>query len=390
MKALIAVALLFIIVIASGCLGSSNSSIAPNLAFVYIVGSGSNSIQALAVTSTGDLGALPLPTFPTNPRPVSLALHPSKNFLYVANLTANTVAGFTVDHTGGVLTPIGTAVPPTPVCASTTVCNNPISVAINSGGQFLVVLNQGSPAVPPAPPVPAAPAVPASISVFSIDATRGLLTPVAGSPFGFPTSLSPGNPQAMVISPNTNVFYVSTGLSGTIVGFSIASDGTVTQIGAPVTAGADMVGMAIDPKDQFLYAADFTGNTISSFSIQAGGGLTLVGPPAQTHAGPFALTVDAKGAFLFSGEQGASGVSSFTINAGVLTPVAGSPFALVVTGTPQPSFLTVDVTNTFLYVLNPGTTNISGYTIKPDGSLVALTNSPFATSIGPQWMVVTQ
>ncbi len=384
MKALIAVALLFIIVLASGCLGSSNSSVAPNLAFVYIVGSGSNSIQALAETSTGDLGNLPLPTFPTNPRPVSLALHPSKNFLYVANLTANTVSGFTVDHTGGVLTPIGTAVPPTPVCASTAICINPISVAINSGGQFLVVLNQGVAGASPATTVPA------SISIFSIDATRGLLTPIAGSPVPF-ASLAPGKPQAMVMSPSANVFYVSTGLSGTIVAFSIASDGTLTQIGAPLTAGADMVGMTIDSKGQFLYAADFVGDTISSFSIQTGGGLTPVaGSPFATHSGPFALAVDQKGVFLFSGEQGAAGVSSFTINAGVLTPVAGSPFVLVPSGSPQPSFLTVDASNTFLYVANPGTLNISGYTIKPDGSLVALTNSPFPQAVGPQWMVVTQ
>jgi 6-phosphogluconolactonase (cycloisomerase 2 family) len=83
-------------------------------------------------------------------------------------------------------------------------------------------------------------------------------------------------------------------------------------------------------------------------------------------------------------------VSSFTINNGVLTQVAGSPFVLVQTGSPQPSFLTVDVSNTFLYVANSGTQNISGYTIKPDGSLVALTNSPFFQAVGPQWMVVTQ
>jgi 6-phosphogluconolactonase (cycloisomerase 2 family) len=386
MKALIAVALLFIIVIASGCLGSSNSSIAPNLAFVYIVGSGSNSIQALAETSTGNLGTLPLPAFPTNPRPVSLALHSSKNFLYVANLTANTVSGFTVDHVGGVLTPIGTAVPPTPVC-NPGICANPVSIAINPGGQFLVALNQGVAGATPATTIPA------SISVFSIDPTRGLLTTVAGSPFPF-ASLPAGQPQTMVMAPNVTAgtFYVSNGLGGTIVAFSIATNGTPTQIGAPIAgaAGADLVGMTIDPKGLFLYAADFVNDTITSFSVQSNGALTQAGAPAATHSGPFALTTDAKGAFLFSGEQGAAGVSSFTINNGVLTQVAGSPFVLVQTGSPQPSFLTVDVSNTFLYVANSGTQNISGYTIKPDGSLVALTNSPFFQAVGPQWMVVTQ
>lgn len=382
MKAFISVASLFMIVLASGCLGSSSSANAPTLAFVYVVGSGSNSVNALGEQSTGQLVPLPLPVFPTNPLPTSLALHPSKNFLYVSSLTGNTVSGFTVDHTAGVLTPIGTAAIPTPVCASTSVCANPISLGINSGGQFLVVLNQGVPAP--------ATVVPASISVFSIDTTRGILTPVAGSPFSFP-SLVAGHPQALLMAPSGNVFYVSNGVSGTISGFSIASNGTLSEIaGSPFTAGTNMTGMATDPKGQFLYASDFTSNTIVSFSVQASGALTPVGSPFTTNAGPFALAVDAKGAFLFSAGELSATVTVFSINSGVLTQVAGSPFSLVSFGTPLPAFMTVDVSNTFLYVANPGTRNISVFTIKPDGSLVALINSPFSQANGPQWMVITQ
>ncbi|HKD81374.1 MAG TPA: beta-propeller fold lactonase family protein [Candidatus Angelobacter sp.] len=385
MKALISIASLFMIVLAGGCLGSSGSSNAPTLAFVYVVGSGANSIQALTEKSTGDLVVQPVTSFPTNPRPVSLALHPSKNFLYVANFTAATVSGFNVDHVAGILTPVGTATPPTPVCATAGACANPISLAINSGGQFLVVLNQGQ--LVPAPGTN----IPATISVFGIDATRGLLTPVAGSPFSFP-SLAPGGPQAMVMSSTAGVFFVSNGGAGTISAFSLGSGGTVTEIaGSPFTAGSDIVGLAIDPKGQFLYAADFTSSTISSFTIQSSGALAPVaGSPFPTHTGPFALAVDANGAFLFSGEQGAAGVSSFTTTGGVLKPVAGSPFVLVPSGSPQPAFLTVDPSNTFLYVGNSGTNSISGYTIKPDGSLAPLTNSPFVQAVGPQWIAITQ
>src|SRR6476646_1935412 len=114
MRALAITASFFIITVLSGCLGSNNSSSAPTLAFLYIVGNGDNSIRGLAEKTTGDLQSLPVSVFTTSPRPVSLALHPSKNFLYVPNLTSNTVSGFNVDHINGVLTPIGTAVPPTP------------------------------------------------------------------------------------------------------------------------------------------------------------------------------------------------------------------------------------------------------------------------------------
>ena len=262
MKALFTITLLFIIVLLNGCLGSSSSSTAPTLAFLYFVGQGDNSIHAVDEKSTGDLQASAISTFATSPRPVSIALHPSRNFLYVPNLTSNTVSGFSIDHTTGVLTPIGTALPPTPVCASVSVCSNPIVAAVNSGGQFLFVLNQGS----------ASPAVPASISVFSIDQTRGLLTAVSGSPFAFASLVAP-NPQFMAVSPTQGFLYVSNGAAGNISAFAIGASGTLTELsGSPfsVGAGATAAGFAIDPKGQFLYAADSANNKIASFNVAGG------------------------------------------------------------------------------------------------------------------------
>jgi 6-phosphogluconolactonase len=383
MKALISLASLLMIVLLSGCLGSSKSSIAPNLAFVYVVGEGSNTIQALAEKSTGELSSLPLPAFGTSPRPVAMALHPSKNFIYVANETSNTVSGFGVDHTTGVLTPIGTALPPTPVCANSSVCSNPVGLGVNSGGQFLFVLNQG--AVAPATPAPA------TISVFSIDTARGLLTPIAGSPFPFASLVAP-NPQFLVVSPTSGLVYVSNGASGTISGFSIGANGTLTEVaGSPFSVGADITGMTIDSKGLFLYAADQVNNKIASFSIQSGGTLTPVaGSPFATDLGPAAVAVDSTGTILVSANQGGATVSSFKVASGVLTQVAGSPFPVVASGSPLPSFVAVDGTSTFLYVANAGTRNISGFTIKSDGTLTPLANSPFVQTVGPQWILITQ
>ncbi len=383
MKALISSASLIMIVLLSGCLGSSKSSTAPNLAFVYVVGEGSNIIQALAQKSTGELSSLPIPAFGTSPRPVAMALHSSKNFIYVANLTSNTVSGFTVDHTAGILTPIGTALPPTPVCANSSVCSNPVGLGVNSTGQFLFVLNQG--AVPPAT------AAPATISVFSIDTARGLLTPIAGSPFSFASLVAP-NPQFLAVSPTAGLVYVSNGTSGTICGFSIGTNGTLSEVaGSPFSVGADITGITIDSKGQFLYAADQINNKIASFSIQGSGALTPVaGSPFATDLGPASLAVDSTGTFLFSANQGGASVSSFKIASGALTQVTGSPFPLVASGSPLPSFVTVDRSNTFLYVANSGTRNISGFTIKSDGTLNLLSGSPFVQVVGPQWILITQ
>src|SRR5438270_11928832 len=239
MKALFTATLLFITVLLNGCLGSSKSSTAPTLAFLYVVGQGDNAVHAFSEKSTGDLSPSAVSSFPTVPRPVSIALHPSRNFLYVPNETSNTVSGFTIDHLAGVLTPIGTALSPTPVCGPG-VCSNPIGVAVNSGGQFLFVLNQGS----------SSPAVPASISVFNIDQTRGLLSPVAGSPFAF-ASLAAPNPQFMVVSPTQGFLYVSNGAAGNISAFAIGTNGTLTELGGSpfsLDPGAVAAGLAIDPK----------------------------------------------------------------------------------------------------------------------------------------------
>lgn len=382
MKAIFATTLLFIGVILSGCLGSGSSSTAPTLAFLYVVGQGDNSIRALIEKSTGDLFPLAVPAFATIPRPVSIALHPSRNFLYVPNETSNTVSGFTIDHTAGVLTPIGTALSPTPVC-NPGVCSNPISAAINSGGQFLFVLNQGS----------ASPAVPASISVFNIDQTRGLLSPVAGSPFAF-ASLAAPNPQFMAISPTQGFLYVSNGAAGNISAFAIGAGGTLTEIGSPVSlgAGATAAGLAIDPKGQFLYAADSANNIIASFNV-AGGPPALIGAfPAGTK--PVAVTVDGTSTFVYSANQGSNDVSAFKATSGALTQVAGSPYPVEPNGsvgTPQPIFLTVDQSNTFLYTANFGSSSISAFGIKSsDGTLGLITNSPFGQSIAPLWMVITK
>jgi len=383
MKALFTITLLFIIVLLNGCLGSSSSSTAPTLAFLYFVGQGDNSIHAVDEKSTGDLQASAISTFATSPRPVSIALHPSRNFLYVPNLTSNTVSGFSIDHTTGVLTPIGTALPPTPVCASVSVCSNPIVAAVNSGGQFLFVLNQGS----------TSPAVPSSISVFSIDQTRGLLTAVAGSPFAFASLVAP-NPQFMAVSPTQSFLYVSNGAAGNISAFAIGASGTLTELsGSPfsVGAGAIAAGFAIDPKGQFLYAADSANNKIASFNV-AGGPLGPVGSfPAGTQ--PVAVAVDATSTFVYSANHVSNDVSAFKSTSGALTQVAGSPYAVQPngsTGTPQPIFLTVDVSNSFLYVANSGSSTISAFGVKSsDGTLGLITNSPFFQAIDPTWLVIT-
>jgi 6-phosphogluconolactonase len=369
MKAPIRITALLMAMAVAGCGGSSSTI--KTIAFLYEIGQGSNNIFGLNEGNDGSLSSFPGPAFATNPIPVAMALHTSKNFVYVANSTSNTVSGFSLNHTSGILTPLGTAVLPSPVGT------NPISVGVNSGGQFLFVLNQGS----------------NNISVFSIDPARGFLTEISGSPFA-----APANPQFMVVSPTAGSLYVAGGTSGLISGFSIAANGSLSPLaGSPFTAaaGGNVLGMAIDSKGQFLFAVDKTNNNVVSFSIQSSGALAVPGssfPSGGTS--PVMVAVDSTGTLLYTANQGSNNVSAFTVSSGALTAVSGSPFPTAGTGviTPtQPSFLTVDVSNSFLYVADQGSRDLAAFSINAsNGSLTAVTNSPFVQNTAPTFLLSAQ
>jgi 6-phosphogluconolactonase len=370
MKALIRAVFILALATMIGC-GSSSPPPAANLALLYLVGQGFNSIQAFHVKSTGEISPTSVPSFPTNPRPAGMALHPSTNFLYVTSLSLNTVSGYTVDHTSGVLTPVGTALPPVLTGPS------PIAAAINSGGQFLFVLNQGD----------------ATISIYSIDAARGILTQVGATPF--PTGLT--SVQAMAASPTAGFLYVSSGTApSTITGFSISGSGALASIGSVSGApGSNIAQLTIDPKGQFLYAPDSANNQVLSLSIASSGALTPVaGSPFSTGTQPAAVAVDATGSFVYVSNSGSNNISAFKSTAGVLSQLAGSPYSTQGIGSvaaTQPGFLTVDATNNFLYVSNVATKAVAGFAINStDGTLITVNNSPFPASVAASRMVSTK
>lgn len=372
MKALIRAVFILVLVTMIGC-GSDSPPPAANLALLYMVGQGFNSVQGFHVKSTGELSPTSVASFTTNPRPAGMALHPSANFLYVTSLSANTVSGYTVDHTTGVLTPVGTALAPVPTGTS------PIAAGINSGGQFLLVLNQGD-------------ANMASISIYSIDQARGILTQV-GTPS--PTGLT--SVQDMVVSPTAGFLYVSSGTApSTITGFSISASGTLALVGSiSGGTGSNIAQLAIDRKGQFLYAPDSANNQVLSLSIASSGALTPVaGSPFSTGTQPAAAAVDATGSFVYVSNAGSNDVSAYKSAAGVLSKVAGSPYPTQGGGTlpaTQPGFLTVDATNNFLYVSNVATKAIASFAINSaDGTLTTVNNSPFPAPVAASRMVSTK
>jgi 6-phosphogluconolactonase (cycloisomerase 2 family) len=390
MKAFIrTIPLVLLAMAAAGCGSSSSTPLnTPTVAYLFVVGQGANSIFPFRGVSDGEIESLSL-SFPSNPIPVAMVLHPNKSLVYVANSTSNTVSGYTLDHQTGTLTPVGTAIPPSPICPSLPCgTSTPVSVGTDSSGHFLFVLNQGT----------SSPAVSASISAFSVDTTRGLLTPVSGSPFILP-SLSAGNAQSMVVSPTASFIYVSNGTAGTIAQISFNSSGQLTDmLTVAGGAGANLAGMAIDPKGQFLYVPDAANNSILSFSIPSSGLLAPVASFAlvQTFGErvPLALAIDATGSFMYTANNGSDDVTALHISSGNLTEISGSPYSTkgtVVSNAAQPSTVIVDATNTIVYVGNQGARNVMGFTINSsNGTLNVVPNAPFTTTVAPTALLSTR
>jgi 6-phosphogluconolactonase (cycloisomerase 2 family) len=161
---------------------------------------------------------------------------------------------------------------------------------------------------------------PGSVFAFTVDATSGALTSVAGSPFTI--SSSSGNTQPAAIAVDLTGQYVYTALPATnqVAAFSIASaSGALSPVaGSPFATGNSPVALAA--VNGFLYVSNAKDGTTSGYSIDpATGVLTrLAGSPFPIPAGP--LVTDFAGRFLFAST--AAGMMAFTIDSssGALTP----------------------------------------------------------------------
>jgi 6-phosphogluconolactonase (cycloisomerase 2 family) len=265
----------------------------------------------------------------------SVVIHPSGKYLYAANpgQGENDVSLFDINSDGTV----------SEITPRTAVGTLPFLLAMDPGGAYLYVAN----------------ALSNNISVFSINATNGALTPVGTNCTQEPQVCSPFSinlsPKNMQISPSGNFLYVSAPSqpTGVVAVFSVNA-GVLSRVGFTPTADNDPSGLAIDPSGSYLYTANASANSISIYSIGSSGLLTQVpqSPLAacSTCSLPVALIVDSTGNYLYVANQGSGNIGTYSITSGTGFPVAitNSPF----TSEKQPSFLVADPIGKYLYVGN--------------------------------------
>lgn len=253
-------------------------AVAPNAPRLYVANRDSGDISAFLIDPTnGNLGLVkgspfkvlpppPLPTpAPTPHNPESLTITPKGDFLYTANPTQGTIAGFAVGSDGG-LTPV----PGSPFAVGTagaTPClsgASPCFIVVHPNGNFLY----------------AADPVHNAVLGFSIQ-SNGAISAIAGSPFPAGAGV-----VALSMAPQGSFLYAANHGDNTVSAYVVdGSSGKLTPVtGSPFATGGNGPGFVL-ATGSFVYVADQITNDIAAFSI--GGDGTL----AKVAGSPFAVAV---------------------------------------------------------------------------------------------------
>ena len=281
-----------------------------------------------------------------NSMPVAITFTPDGKSAFVANKGVppggtDSIATFSVNNDGS-LTSSGSN-----VAAGGP---NPVALAIDPGGKFLFVANEGVGGISGT----------SSISVYAINGSSVSLSSTA------PTDDFASD---LIVSKTGNFLYVTNTigappmLQGEVTQYSFdATSGALTKVLSYLTGGTTPAGVAMNAKGQYLYVSNFGSNNISGFSIASDGTLspTPKSPYSMgTGVGPRTIVGNPTLNYLYVAQYTSNQVSGFLISAasGELTPTTP---AAVSTGF-QPSGLAIDPTGVYLYTTNLGAASLSGY-----------------------------
>ena len=324
----------------------------PTGQFAYVTNKDANSVTVYGINP--DSGVLTVidadgatadfqPSIATGYAPMSIAVHPSGKFAYVANelnlAGGNSISAYSINITSGALTAIDADGATDGNQASIATGVEPYAITIDPLGKFAYVANYAS----------------YNVSAYTIDQITGALTPVADSPFA-----AGSNTHSIVIDPTGKYAYAANG-GGDISAYSIGGAGALTQIvcangvlttcsGSNYVAGSAPRSIAVDPyTGLYAYVAN-SGGGVSAFGIDpATGALSAIDADAAT-----------------PGDN--------------LTIAAGS----------VPISINVDPSGQFVYVANLFSDNISVYSIGVGGALTPLPTLSLSTGSGPTSVTTTQ
>jgi DNA-binding beta-propeller fold protein YncE len=321
-------------------------SVDPTGRFAYVANHSGNNISAYSIdtSTTSTAGALTAidangavggyqATIAAGTYPISVTVHPSGKFAYVANESSNSLSVYSINTTTGALSAID-ADGATGTQASIATGTRPYAVTIDPTGYFAYVANYDS----------------GNISAYSINQTSGALTSLG-------TVLAGTGPSSIAIDPTGKCALVANNASDSVESYIVNSDGTLaTGVTVLSPNGSAPRSIAIDPfTGQYAYVANAgalsypsPAGSVSALSInpttcaiaEINADAIGASPTIAADVAPISINVDPSGAFVYVANFGAispqgyitnGSVSVYSINgAGALTFVENAP---TVTGT---------------------------------------------------------
>jgi 6-phosphogluconolactonase (cycloisomerase 2 family) len=225
-----------------------------------------------------------------------LAVSSAGTDLYVPAVQDLVVVPYTIDSMGALTIGLQVATPAAPVTATIDPPAHFLYVPMGSAGtQLFQIVGGALVSQMTIPPMGQGKALYAAINpadtfayisdgvsgvaAYSINASTGELTPLAGSPFT--AGVGPG---ALAITPNGNFLYVAN--TTAVVAFAINADGSLTSIGSPVSFSNPPVALSIDTTGAYLYILSVNSNRVAVYKIDANTGLLTQGPSVALPAMP--------------------------------------------------------------------------------------------------------
>jgi 6-phosphogluconolactonase len=251
------------------------------------------------------------------------------------------------------------------------------------------------------------------ISAYAVDFQIGSLTPLSDSPIQ-----AGRNPVTLVASPNGLNLYVINHDDSSVGEYSIGTDGKIFLQNTYNVTGSQATAVAMDAAGAFLYVT-FTfqlgpnGQQLYSPASPGPGGVTIfpisakdgsLGTPSTVNVGnnPVGIVVSRPKSgttFAYVVDQETATFPKATVlgfqqnaTTGALTPAPGTVITTDSTGKTVatgygagvvPSAIAEDPSSRFVYITDEATNVLYGNLVATDGSLVPMTNGPFATGIFP-------
>jgi 6-phosphogluconolactonase len=237
-------------------------------------------------------------------------------------------------------------------------------------------------------------ATPGQINVFRVDSEAGALVPIPGSPY----PSGGNNPVADVTSPNNQNLYVVNHDTNSVVTFTIATDGSLSQQQSCPTPGGSPIQLAINKAGTYLYVVETYQPNHSAtnpgpgalvvFPINANGQLGATGSsctPVSNGANsffavgnnPVGVNVTANNTYVYVTNENDATLSAFQVNSGSVLSAIGTYTVGV-----APNALASDPTSKFLYVTDGAANQMIGFLIQINGTLINM-QTPFKTDILP-------